>query len=297
MPPSSEFFTLSFPRPHTLLVTINRPNQRNSIPSAGHWDAHAIFSWFDEEPSLLVAIITGEGDKAFCAGQDLTEQSRFAAGQASPGAGMAALHHPPTGFLGLSMRRAKKPVLAAVNGLALGGGFETCLNWLVSTLFLFSYVYVLRFPMTDYIYISDMIVAAPTAQFGLPEVAVGLYAAAGGPARLVRTVGYPLAAELAMTGRRVSAQQALEYRLINRISTSPVEECLALAAEVAKHSPDGVIVTRQALREAWETAGVDQASVRTRHDYIDRLRKGKNFRIGVDAFANKKKPNWVASNL
>lgn len=129
MPPTSEFFTLSFPRPHTLLVTINRPKQRNSIPSAGHWDAHAIFSWFDEEPSLLVAIITGEGDKAFCAGQDLTEQSRVAAGKSGPGAGMAALSHPPTGFLGLSMRRAKKPVLAAVNGLALGGGFETCLNW------------------------------------------------------------------------------------------------------------------------------------------------------------------------
>lgn len=134
MPPTSEYFTLSFPRPHTLLVTINRPKQRNSIPSAGHWDAHAIFSWFDEEPSLLVAIITGAGDKAFCAGQDLTEQSRVAAGQSGSGAG---LNHPPTGFLGLSLRRAKKPVLAAVNGVALGGGFETCLNWLVSTLVLF----------------------------------------------------------------------------------------------------------------------------------------------------------------
>lgn len=149
--------------------------------------------------------------------------------------------------------------------------------------------------VTDYI--SDMIVATPTAQFGLPEVSVGLYAAAGGPARLVRIVGYPLAAELALTGRRVSAQQALEYRLINRISASPVEECLALAEEVTKHSPDGVIVTRHALRETWETASVDQATARTKQEYIERLRKGKNFRIGVDAFANKKKPNWVASNL
>lgn len=142
-----------------------------------------------------------------------------------------------------------------------------------------------------------MIVATPTAQFALPEVSVGLYAAAGGPARLVRTVGYPLAAELALTGRRVTAQQALEYRLINRISASPVEECLALADDICKHSPDGIIVTRHALRETWETASVDQASVRTRQEYIERLRKGENFRIGVDAFANKKKPKWVSSNL
>lgn len=144
---------------------------------------------------------------------------------------------------------------------------------------------------------SDMIVATPSAQFALPEVSVGLYAAAGGPSRLVRIVGYPLAAELALTGRRVTAQQALEYRLINRISESPVDECLSLAEDICKHSPDGIIVTRHALREAWETASVDQASVRTRQEYIERLRKGENFRIGVDAFANKKKPKWVSSNL
>lgn len=136
MPPASRHFTLSFPRPHTLLVTINRPDQRNSIPSDAHWEAHAIFSWFDEEPSLLVAIITGAGDKAFCAGQDLAEQSRNAAsrggGQSPSPEQFAVMNHPPTGFLGLSQRKGKKPVLAAVNGFALGGGFETCLNWLVA---------------------------------------------------------------------------------------------------------------------------------------------------------------------
>lgn len=149
--------------------------------------------------------------------------------------------------------------------------------------------------MTDDI--SDMVVAAPTAQFGLPEISVGLYAAAGGPARLVKIVGYPLAAELAMTARRISAQQALEYRLINRIASSPVDECLALADEMAQYSPDAIIVTRQALREAWETGSAEQATIRTRQDYGSRLLKGENFRIGVDAFANKKRPNWVPSRL
>lgn len=132
MAPSSNHFDLSFPKPGVLLVTINRPNQRNSIPSDAHWDAHAIFSWFDEEPSLLVAIITGAGDKAFCAGQDLTEQNANAgSGGQRNAAQHAVMNHPPSGFLGLTQRKGKKPVLAAVNGFALGGGFETCLNWLV----------------------------------------------------------------------------------------------------------------------------------------------------------------------
>lgn len=128
-PPTSKHFILSFPKPHILLVTINRPAQRNSIPSDAHWDAHSIFSWFDNEPSLLVAIITGAGDKAFCAGQDLVEQNQNAIAKGEGGKGGAQLQHPPTGFLGLSQRKGKKPVLAAVNGFALGGGFETCLNW------------------------------------------------------------------------------------------------------------------------------------------------------------------------
>ena len=137
-PPTSPHFLLSFPNPHTLLVTINRPNQRNSIPSDAHWDAHALFSWFDEEPSLLVAIITGAGDKAFCAGQDLTEQNARKNADRRTAAQDAVLNHPPSGFLGLSQRKGKKPVLAAVNGFALGGGFETCLNWYEA----FSYSYV-----------------------------------------------------------------------------------------------------------------------------------------------------------
>ncbi|KAJ5112764.1 hypothetical protein N7532_000809 [Penicillium argentinense] len=273
-PPPSSFYQLSFPKPGVLLVTINREKQRNSLPAEAHWEGHAIFTWFDEEPTLLVAVVTGAGDKAFCAGQDLAEQSSSRRGAKGP-AQQAVMNHPPTGFMGLSQRRGRKPVLAAVNGFALGGGFEICLN-------------------------CDIVVASPQATFGLPEVAVGLYAAAGGLPRLMRIVGLQLASELAMTARRLSAQEALDYRLINRISQSPqsvVDECIEMAVRITSFSPDGIIVTRQGLREAWDNPSVEHATSRTRQEYVNRLVAGENFKIGVEAFTQKKQPKWVPSRL
>jgi enoyl-CoA hydratase/carnithine racemase len=99
----------------------------NSIPSYAHWEAESIFTWFDKEPSLRVAIITGAGKKAFCAGQDLIEQSKLRSEKTPPVGG--TLRHPKSGFAGISRRVGKKPIIAAVNGFALGGGFEICLNW------------------------------------------------------------------------------------------------------------------------------------------------------------------------
>jgi len=124
-PPSSPSFILSYPTPTILLITINRPQQMNSIGYAGHWEADSIIQWFDAEPSLRVAIITGAGKKAFCAGQDLIEQATFR--RNPPPA--SARRHPQNGFAGISRRVGKKPVIAAVNGFALGGGFEIVLNW------------------------------------------------------------------------------------------------------------------------------------------------------------------------
>ncbi|KAJ5471778.1 hypothetical protein N7530_009135 [Penicillium desertorum] len=273
-PPTTNIFKLSFPKPKVLLVTIDREKQRNALPAEAHWEGHGIFSWFDDEPTLLVAIITGAGDKAFCAGQDLTEQATSRRGPKTA-AQFAVMNHPPTGFMGLSQRKGKKPVIAAVNGFALGGGFEICLN-------------------------CDMVVASSQALFGLPEVAVGLYAAAGGLPRLMRIVGLQLASEIAMTGRKLTAQEALEYRIINRVSQNPqsvVDECLTLASQITSFSPDGIVVTRQGLREAWDTASVEHATSRTRHEYVNRLVGGENFKIGLEAFAKKEKPKWVPSHL
>ncbi|KAH8704744.1 putative carnitinyl-CoA dehydratase [Talaromyces proteolyticus] len=271
-PPSSQYYLLSYPAPHVLLVTINREKHRNALNYDAHWDAEAIFRWFDKEPSLRVAVITGKGAKAFCAGQDLIEQRNRTSDEKPRQQGLA---HPPGGFAGLSRRRGKKPVVAAVNGYALGGGFEICLN-------------------------CDMVVASPTATFGLPEAQVGLYAAAGGLARITRIAGLQIASEVAMANRKLTAEEAQRYLLANKISKTPesvVDEAVELARKISNLSPDAIIVTRHGIREAWETPSVEGATIRTQQEYMEKLTEGENFGIGVHAFANKTKPKWVPSKL
>lgn len=129
-PPPTKVFSLTYPIAHVLLITINREKARNSIPVEGHWEGDAIFEWFDQEASLRVAIIAGAGEKAFCAGQDLAEQST----RVSDSTKSSLQPLPVSGFAGFSRRRGKKPVIAAVNGFALGGGFEICLNSCVSSI-------------------------------------------------------------------------------------------------------------------------------------------------------------------
>ncbi|EPE28465.1 ClpP/crotonase [Glarea lozoyensis ATCC 20868] len=270
-PPDHPTFLLSYPSPGVLVVTINRPKQMNSLPSAAHWEAQSLFTWYDHEPSLLVAIITGSGLKTFCSGQDLIEQNQF---KINPPP-MQMRRHPPAGFCGISRRTGKKPIIAAVNGFALGGGMEIVLN-------------------------CDMTVASPTSSFSLPEVNVGLYAAAGGLPRLVHTLGMPLASEIALTGRRLTATEALSFHLINRVSSSPeslLDETIDLAKKIAAQSPDAVIVTRAGLREAWETASVENATKRVSERYDKGIFEGENVEIGLKAFKDKSKPVWKASKL
>ncbi|KIV92752.1 hypothetical protein PV10_04021 [Exophiala mesophila] len=264
---------LSIPAPHILLVTINRVKQMNSIPSAVHWYLHRVFTWFDREPTLRVAVITGAGPKAFCAGQDLIEIGTRDPKEAEEKPYLAM--HPPTGFAGVSRRVGKKPVIAAVNGFALGGGFEIVLN-------------------------CDMVVASSNATFGLPEALRGIYAGAGGLPRLVRNVGIPLASEISMTGRTLTAAEALKYNLINSISKSQaslIDEAVALATKVANISPDAIIVTRAGLREAWETASVERGYELVDSRFREGLMTGENTREGLAAFREKRKPVWKPSKL
>lgn len=145
-----------------------------------------------------------------------------------------------------------------------------------------------------------MVVASPTASFGLPEALRGIYAAAGGPSRLVRIVGLPMASEIALTGKPISAQRALDLRVINRISKTPesvVDEAVALANEVAQLSPDSVIITRAGLREALEVASVEHATVTVLDRFQSKLHDGDNVQEGLMAFAEKRKPNWKPSKL
>ncbi|KAK5118898.1 hypothetical protein LTR62_000109 [Meristemomyces frigidus] len=284
-PPATPTYILSYPAPYVILITINRPKAMNSLSYASHWEADALLQWFDAEPSLRVAVITGGGGKAFCAGQDLIEQrdlanlrERIAKGDAQAKKDLPdrrTLVHPPSGFMGVSRRAGKKPVIAAVNGWAMGGGFEICLG-------------------------CDMIIASPNATFGLPEAMRGLYAGAGGLSRLVRLAGMTVASEIAMSGRFLSGQEAAQYQIANRVSKtheSCVPEAVELASKIASLSPDAIIVTRHGLRQSWETASVERASQETELRYGAGLRDGENIGIGLRAFAEKKEPKWVPSKL
>lgn len=128
-PPPDPSVLLSIPAPNILLVTINRVKQMNSIPFQQHWYLHRVFEWFDQEPTLRVAVMTGAGPKAFCAGQDLIELGKRDPKVVEETPYLAM--HPTSGFAGMSRRVGKKPIIAAVNGFALGGGFEIVLNWYV----------------------------------------------------------------------------------------------------------------------------------------------------------------------
>ena len=130
LPEVSSSTILSFPAPSILLITLNRPRALNAIPYAQHWELDSVLNWYDAHPDLRCAIITGSGKKAFCAGQDLIELGRNGALNAGDAEKRRPLmRHPASGFAGISRRAGKKPIVAAVNGLALGGGFEIVLNW------------------------------------------------------------------------------------------------------------------------------------------------------------------------
>lgn len=279
-PPPTPAFLLSYPAPHVLLVTMNRPKYGNSLAFAAHWEAHELFRWFDSEPSLCVAIVTGAG-KTFCAGQDLMEQQRLLMLQqqhangdedAEPMPHTGTLRHPPSGFMGLSRRAGKKPVIAAVNGAAIGGGFEMCLG-------------------------SDIVIAAPTATFSLPEIALGLYAACGGLTRLARLAGMARATDIAMTGRKVTAAEAAAAGIIARVSPTPLEEAIQVAKQIVSYNPDCIIATRAGLRQAWEDGSVERAAQNHDNMYRQKIQDSENFMIGMMAFAMKEKPLWVPSKL
>ena len=164
------------------IFTINRAEAMNALDRTAHFALAAEFDSFAADPDQWVAIITGAGERAFCAGNDLKQIL-------TPGDELV----PPTGFGGLTARYdMTKPVIAAVNGIAFGGGFEMVLA-------------------------CDLAVASANVTFALPEVRVGLAAMAGGMLRLPRSIGPKKAAELIMTARRIDADEALSLGLINKV--------------------------------------------------------------------------------
>ncbi len=246
---------------HLLIVTINRPEVRNCLHSPAHYELESIWDAFEADRELWVAILTGAGSAAFCAGADL----KYVAEQTKLG---KPFYNPKSGFGGFVRRERTKPVIAAVNGYAMGGGTELCLA-------------------------SDLVVADETAQFALSEVKVGVIAGAGGVIRLPRQIPPKVANELIFTGRRMSAAEAKSYGLVNRI-TAPGEAlagALTLAAEILEGSPTSVRLSiRMRSQSARHAAEAD--AMADYYDAIDELISSEDFAEGPKAFAQKRKPEW-----
>ena len=240
---------------HVTIVTINRPEQRNALHSEAFFELAAIFDDYEADPEQWVAIITGAGDKAFCAGADLKGGIR---------------EMPASGFAGLCTRFSlTKPVIAAVNGFAFGGGFETALA-------------------------CDIIVAADSASFGLTEPRVGLAALAGGPQRLVREIGYKRAMGMLLTGRRVPAAEALALGFVNEVV--PAGELMAAARrwadEILACSPMSIRATKQ-MMAATAGQGIEPA-IKGMFELpaVQAMLRSEDMREGPRAFAEKRPPEW-----
>ncbi|KAF5980616.1 hypothetical protein FBULB1_5084, partial [Fusarium bulbicola] len=263
-PPKVPHTAVSFPHPHVVLVTLNRPEHLNALQGQMSIDLDRLWRWYDNEPSLRCAILTGTG-RAFCAGADLKEWNVKNSEENVKDVERWA----ENGFGGLSNRHGKKPVIAAVNGLCLGGGMEMALN-------------------------VDMVIASETAKFGLPEVKRGVVAIAGALPRLIRTVGRQRASEVALLGRMYSAQQFLDWGIVNKVVKleDVVQEALKWAVEMSGNSPDSIIVSREGLLGGWEAEGPRESTSRTDGGIYKGMDGGDNMKEGVLSFVEKRNAVW-----
>jgi enoyl-CoA hydratase len=251
----SEPAVLTEERDGVLLVTLNRPEQRNAVNRAVAEGIAAALDRLDGDDALRVGVLTGAG-KGFCAGMDL---KAFVAGERPVVEGR--------GFAGIVRRPADKPLIAAVEGFAVAGGFEIALA-------------------------CDLIVAARGARFGIPEVKRGLVAAGGALLRLPRRIPYHLAMELALTGELVDAERMAEVGLVSRLVEpgTAVAAALELAGTIAANGPLALAASKQILVEApaWPADAVweRQAAI------SDPVRASADAREGSLAFAEKRAPRW-----
>ena len=248
-------------RGHVAWVTLNRPEVMNALHPPCHDRLDAIWDEFAADPDLWVAILTGAGERAFCAGNDLkwTAQNQ---NRMPP--------MPRGGFAGLATRfDLVKPVIAAVNGLALGGGFEVVLA-------------------------CDIVVAAEHAQFGLPEPRVGLAALGGGALqRLARTLPMKEAMGLVLTARRMGAAEAQRIGLVNDVV--PMAELAArtraLVDELLACAPLALEASKQVMMQSLDEPGLE-AAMNRRYPAAERMLASEDAKEGPRAFAEKRKPRW-----
>lgn len=251
-----------------LHITINRPERRNAIDPETNHLMHEAFERFANDPDLWIAVVRGTGDKAFSAGGDLK-----AIDSSLSGGDTYAI--PATGYGGLTSRfDLVKPVIAAVNGLAFGGGFEIALA-------------------------ADLIIAADHAQFALPEPKAGIYASAGGIHRVVRQLPKKVAMEFLLTGHRMGAQRALELGLVNEVV--PLDDLDAavdrMVERILQSAPLALRATKQ-MAEMGLALSLEEAITAQDKGYYPALANlfgSDDVKEGVRAFSEKRPPVWTAT--
>ncbi|AZG45919.1 crotonase/enoyl-CoA hydratase family protein [Gordonia insulae] len=247
-----------------MLITINRPAARNAVNSAVSAGIGGALDEAAADPEVRAIVLTGAGDKSFCAGADLKAISR--------GESVYAPEHKDWGFAGFVNKYTDKPTIAAVNGTALGGGTELAMA-------------------------ADLIVAAENATFGLPEVKRGLIAGAGGVFRLPAQMPQRLAMEMIFTGDPISAARALDVGLINQVvpEGKVLEAAIDLAARVAVNAPLSVQASKRVAYGVVDGVHVAEAD---RWDLSraewDLLATSEDAKEGPRAFAEKRQPVWQA---
>jgi len=237
------------------IITINRPEARNALSRGVREGLFAAWERFENDPALRVAILTGAGDKAFCAGGDLKEMSQI------------KLTVPPRGMFPVPGDNIEvtKPTIAAVNGIAFAGG------WLISQA-------------------CDLCVAATTARFGITEVKVGRGAPWAAP--LIHMIPQRIMMEILLTGKAIDAQRAYEIGLVNRLAEPPalMEAALALAGEILEGAPLSVNAMKETVMLSTEMGRT--AALRAARHAFERAYRSADAQEGPTAFAQKRKPVW-----
>jgi enoyl-CoA hydratase len=251
----SESAVLTERRDRLLVITINRPDQRNAVNAAVATGIAAAMDELDDDADLSIGVITGAG-KGFCSGMDL---KAFVAGE-SAWAG-------DRGFAGITHRPSVKPLIAAIEGFAVAGGLEVALS-------------------------CDLIVAARGARLGIPEVKRSLVAAGGGLLRLPRVLPRNVAMELALTGDPISAERGHELGLVNRLAEpgGALDAALELAAAIAQNGPLALAASKRILVES--TDWPDAEFFTRQREIAGPVMSSQDAREGATAFAEKRAPVW-----
>lgn len=255
---------LSERRGNVLLITINRPDARNAVNQSVSVGVGDALQAAQDDPEIRAVVITGSGDKSFCAGADLKALSR--------GENLFHPDHTDWGFAGYVSHFIDKPTIAAVNGTALGGGTELALA-------------------------SDLVIAEESAKFGLPEVKRGLIAGAGGVFRIVEQLPRKVALELLFTGEPMTSADALRWGLINQVvpDGTVVDAALALAERITSNAPLAVQASKRVAYGADDgvVTGEKDGWKRTNREFVTLL-QSEDAKEGPLAFAQKRQPVWKA---